>query len=845
MTAPLALLVELYLSGGWVDITCDVYGRADIQISRGQSDWSSQVQPARCSLTLNNTGATYSPHNPLGPYYGLLGRNIPLRVTVEGHPRFLGEVSEWPLRSEPDVHVPIEASGVLRRLSQSITDEQSPMYRGLLRAVEPLRRPAAYWPCETADHDGILLAAAAGKGVSLVVNASETGLGSQSGFLASKPLITLNDSTVYGDIPEYGNPSDDVLAAAMVKLPEGGVAADNTRIMTVNCAGTAAYWRIRANIDGTLNVQVADPTTDGGGGGVIATSANTPWNIAGRAAYIGLYLTESGGTISWTLFAWPEFAAVQLTATGSLGRTFLKVERLTFGSNLNAGATAIGHIAVWKGDPNIGLPDYLQLVVNGHRGEVAAARAERIAQEEGIVFAPQGSTSNSLPMTQQGVKTGLDLLTDAVAADGGFLYEPPDVIRRTVADGEDGTVGELFPVVSTLVSSATQAHTGTRSVRATWNSGAAWMQATQNYFIVGVGYTFSVWVYIPSGMPHVKLVVDASESGPSTAVDQWQMLTVTWTATSYTHVLKVVPNTTPTAGQQMYVDDVEVIADRAGLHLLPLREVYNQASALTLDYEAAEIALPFEPVDDDRYLINEAAVSVDGQGSPARYSLTAGPLSTQAPPNGAGTYSVGVTRNVLTGYLAYNWAGWLVHQGTWLEPRYPQISVSLGRKRALIPAAATVEPGSIIVGLNPPAWLPPQDIKQVVYGLSETINTTTWKITYNCAPGRPFDVFTVEDDASRLGRVDSRLASSSGLSTSLSVISTAASGRWTTDSAQFPLGIRVAPKDGMVGEEMTVTNITGAGLTQTFTVARGTNGIVVDWPSGSVVTLARRPTLAL
>lgn len=849
MTTPLDLLVELYLNNVWVDITCDVYAETDITIARGSSEWSDSVQPSRCNLVLKNTEGKYSAHNVASPYYRHLGRNVPIRVTVEGERRFLGEVAEWPQRIDPKKNVPLEASGVLRRLTRTITDEMSPIFRGFMRPVDPKRMPVAYWPMEVIDNDGSLLPADTRRGTSLVVNASESGLSTRSGFLGSKPLITLNDSRVYGDIPSYGATSDPVLVVAMVRLPDGGVAADNTPIMTVNCAGTAAYWRIRANMNGTINVQVADPTTDGGGGGVIATSANSTWNIQGRTTLLGFGLSEFGGTITWSLLAWPEYAITSEILTGNLAsRTFLRVERVTFGSNMNAGATAIGHLAVWQSDTasSAGVYGLIHSLVNGHRGEPAATRAERIAQEEGIAFASYGNAALSLPMIQQGAKSGLDLLMEAAAADGGFLYEPPDVPTRVVADGEDQTVGPLVGTTATLVSSTAQAHTGSRSVRVTWTSTTGAVRASQGYFITGMRYTFTAWVYIPTGVPHVRLQVGSNQSAPSTVRDTWVQLSVSWTATSYSQLLEILPTSATVNGQQWYLDDVVVAADRAGLQLLQLNAVYNQAAALTVDYAAAEIALPFEPADDDRWLVNDVGVSIDGQGSPARYSLDSGPLSTKPSPEGVGTYSTGVTRNVLTGYLGFNWARWIVHQGTWNEPRFPALTVNLHRKRALIPAAAAVAPGSIVEGTSLPLWLIPRTIRQIVYGINESINTKKWMVTFNCAPGRPFDVFQVGTTTSRLS-TESVLAAGTtapapGTSQSISVTSTGT--RWAT-SGIFPVTITVAPRKGMVGEDMTVTAISGTGLTQTFTVTRGVNGVTAAWQAGDAVFLARRPTLSL
>lgn len=848
MSSPLPAitqLVELYLGGVWVDITLDVYGRDDISITRGNDDWSSQIQPARCNLTLDNRNSKYSPFNPTGPYYGQLGRNVPLRVSVEGNRRFLGEVSEWPLRNDPDLHIRIEASGVLRRLSQNESDAQSPIYRGLMQAKEPMHKPVAYWPMEdVADGDDILPAVST-LGSTMVKTRSANELGSRSGFLGSDSLVTLENCRLYGDVPSYTIPTPDnnMFAGALIRLPDGGVAANNTPIITLNTSGGAAYWRIRANTNGTLNLQVAEPVTDTGGG-VIGTSANTTWNIQGRNAYVALGLNESAGTTIWTLMAWVEGGIQWESITSSISRTFGRITRVTLGSDVNAGSTAVGQVAVWKYVTSLTL-DYLPKLINGWKGEPAADRAERIAQEEGIVLATKGSAAKSLPMTQQGIKSGLDLLMEAVEADGGALYEPPDFPARTIADGEDQTTGGYTGLAGTNVAAtATQAHTGSRSVRGTYGGSASdGLATTKTFFIIGYTYTYSAWVYVPTGAPAVKLrVTGAGDSAISTVTNTWTKLSLSFTATSYSHTLQVIPNTTPSAGQLVYIDDVTVAADRAGLVFRPLRTLYNQTPALTLSYSVGEIAYPFEPTDDDRGLTNDVSVSVDGASTPSRYQLTAGPLSVNAPPAGAGKYAASVTRNVNSGYYASCWARWLVHQSTtWWEPRYPQISVDLNRKRTLVSAAVQVDMGSIIVGANPPAWLPPQDIKQIVTGITETINTRRWLISFNTFTGRPFDTMQLNTSASRLGPTDSKLAAAitTTTATSISVVSSAASGRWTTNAARFPLSIIVG------GEEMTVTNITGTGLTQTFTVTRSVNGVQKTHAINTVVTLKRRPTLSL
>jgi hypothetical protein len=74
----------------WTNITSDVLGEQQIRITRGRTNWGQQVDYGRCSLTLKNLTGRYSPRNPEGAYYGQIGRNTPIRVSV-----LTGEVGLW------------------------------------------------------------------------------------------------------------------------------------------------------------------------------------------------------------------------------------------------------------------------------------------------------------------------------------------------------------------------------------------------------------------------------------------------------------------------------------------------------------------------------------------------------------------------------------------------------------------------------------------------------------------------------------------------------------------------------------------------------------------------------
>src|SRR5690606_16319360 len=95
---PLTICTELQLGGEWVDISSDVRATEPVVITRGRADEADTADAATCRLLLDNRHGKYSPRNPTSPYYRLLHRNTPIRVSViageDRIPRFAGEVAE-------------------------------------------------------------------------------------------------------------------------------------------------------------------------------------------------------------------------------------------------------------------------------------------------------------------------------------------------------------------------------------------------------------------------------------------------------------------------------------------------------------------------------------------------------------------------------------------------------------------------------------------------------------------------------------------------------------------------------------------------------------------------------
>lgn len=92
MTFPTTILervVQAFIDGAWVDISSYVYHRDGILITRGGGSEQSTTQPVKCDLSLDDRDERFSPRNPDGPYFGLIGRNLLLSTSVRLGERFL------------------------------------------------------------------------------------------------------------------------------------------------------------------------------------------------------------------------------------------------------------------------------------------------------------------------------------------------------------------------------------------------------------------------------------------------------------------------------------------------------------------------------------------------------------------------------------------------------------------------------------------------------------------------------------------------------------------------------------------------------------------------------------
>lgn len=184
---------------------------------------------------------------------------------------------------------------------------------------------------------------------------------------------------------------------------------------------------------------------------------------------------------------------------------------------------------------------------------------------------------------------------------------------------------------------------------------------------------------------------------------------------------------------------VERLDGRLGFD--PHADRENQGISLTLDYSSRHVSPPFEPTDDDQRIRNDVTVTRTG-GAKAQVVDTTGPVGVTA----VGRYDEGVTLNLSTDDQPYFHAGWRVNLGTVDGLRFPTVTVNLRRNNSLTAAFLALDIGSRIKITNLPDVVSFDDVDLIVEGYTEQISQKNWVITFNCAPYRPYKVFTVGEE---------------------------------------------------------------------------------------------------
>lgn len=142
---------------------------------------------------------------------------------------------------------------------------------------------------------------------------------------------------------------------------------------------------------------------------------------------------------------------------------------------------------------------------------------------------------------------------------------PGNLLSVEDATFEGGTLGDWFApslgVAPALANSSTHAHSGSKAMRITWGAGIGDAQLNFTGLVIGRQYVFSAYVFVPSGgSPNLQLLaVGAGNAGAvSSGTNAFVRIFVAFVAVSTTQSFQVQPSGSPSAGQQAWVDDVQL-----------------------------------------------------------------------------------------------------------------------------------------------------------------------------------------------------------------------------------------------------------------------------------------------
>lgn len=294
------------------------------------------------------------------------------------------------------------------------------------------------------------------------------------------------------------------------------------------------------------------------------------------------------------------------------------------------------------------------------------------------------------------------------------------------------------------------------------------------------------------------------------------------------------------AGGMMYAP-----RDRYGITIRSWEMMINR-DPVTFDYAANHLSGSLQP-EPDLFLIENDVTLQTPDGSTYRYVKTDGTLNTGDPgsdPDAVGIYDVGpVPINLGIPSDMEQYAQRRVLFGTWDEARYPTAQIQLERapfvaSAALTAAARRLDLGRPYAIANPPSWLPPGTIGQMITGYVETLGGFTQTLVFNARPSGPWNTGTWGSAAapttSLWGAKSTTLKTGvNSTATALTLTTPDVREVWSTTASGYPIQI--------AGEVMTVTSVgarTGTGpYSQVVNVTRSVNGVVKSLNANEPVTV--------
>lgn len=736
---PRDIITELFVGGGWTDISGDRRERRAVEISRGRKDEGSKPEPSYCELLLDNRSGDYSPRNPLGPWYGDIGRNTPIRVSLglakdtfartvvnewgaaeTGQDYTLlgagGSVlfSDWQVASGVGtMSVPV-ANGnrraklldlgfrdvdVAATFSLPITDVTG----GNLDAGITLREQAS------TEHYYVKLEITTAEAVLIVIRHSATG----DLLSATVPGLTHTSSQALRIRAQIeGQTIRGKVWPASGKEPYGWhITLHDERIKVagvvgVRCGASSANTNTKPIVWSVDNLVVRSPRFAGE-----VASLKQRWDLSDsdiytdvEAAGIMRRLGQGSAPLQSTLYrglttlATPPVA--YWPAEDSAGSTSIASATPGVGAMYVAGPTQFGEYdeiasskplpvvkaASWVGS----IPPYVST------GKVQLrflmhVPAGQIADDEVICDVHTFRAGTNLKWEVK-YRTGGDLSLEVWPTSGTQIFDSGAIdfniddknVLVSLELEQDGADVDWRLAALEIGQSLGSQFTGTVTGQ-TLNSAVRVTVAPYST----IGDTTIGHINVRKEITITfDLAPELRAFAGETALTRIQRLcsqnSVPFSFVSDPDIDSARmgpqrPRTLLTLLQECADADLGTLFESRGELGIAYRErssLYNQPEAMTLNYAEAQVSAPFLPEDDDQLTRNDVTASREG-GSSARVEVTTGRLSVaDAADGGVGRYDEEVTVNVFTDEQLPDIAGWLTHLGATDETRYPTVRVN-------------------------------------------------------------------------------------------------------------------------------------------------------------------------
>jgi len=687
----LGVRVDLLLGGVWTDITQYVYQRNSISITNvGRTDWTSTLQPAQLTLTVNNRDGRFTPKLSSGAYFPNITRNTQIRiflsvtsttnVSYAGF-RFYGEVAEWPVHwdaSQRDVAVNIVASGIWRRLSQLQTPLGSAYRRFKVNTAAAIGL-RSYWPIEDGSGSKVFVpfgSVASTQNATMAYVAGQAGisLASAAAFPGSDDIATLNAASITAIVPSggtwsftaNGSPLDGTYfiasTAQAASLTVGDAFTD-----TNNPGVKFRITSIGAPFAGFSNVSIT-PTAASIMSSPDTVSAITGSNVTRFLLSVPSAGDSASGSTNWNL--------IEIDSTGTVAK---------FEVYLNATGTLLMQLR--------------------NSGGAVIASGTTTTNVKGTPYLVSCELTSGVNFALRIIKAGASGITESITGSLG-----------------SGSVGQLTKVIFSRALALVDTSVGHLSC----SHGAPTSMVQEAYALNGYQGEFAADRFVRLCG---ELGITSSTIGaPSSSAPMGPQ----------------VDDTLQNVFQSIEDTDCGLLyelRDQFGMGYRTNASMANQQVQFTLNYSAATVDQDFSPAYDDQLTRNNITVS-NWTGYTQQAVLTAGPMSVLNPPNGIGNgYNYSRSVNAANDNQCPGIANFLLNLGAVDEIRFPVVTVKMIRASSanLFSAIATADIGDYFQITNPPSFLTTTTIRQLVWGYSETLNAREWTFSFNTVPESPWE----------------------------------------------------------------------------------------------------------